>query len=63
MSRFTESVVEEAALAWFDELGYSVMSGADLQPDSPLRNVSTGVRHRGWEFRERFEESRPGIAH
>ncbi len=36
MARFTESVVEDAALAWFDELGYSVMSGADLQPDSPL---------------------------
>lgn len=36
MSRFTESVVEDAALAWFGELGYSVMSGADLQPDSPL---------------------------
>ena len=26
------------------------------------RNVSTGVRHRGWEFRERFEESGLGIA-
>ena len=29
----------------------------------PARNVSTGVRHRGWEFRERFEGSGPGIAH
>ena len=27
-----------------------------------VRNVSTGVRHRGWEFRERFEESGRGIA-
>ncbi|MCK9463917.1 MAG: type I restriction endonuclease subunit R [Proteobacteria bacterium] len=30
MTHFTESVVEDAALAWFEELGYSVLYGPDL---------------------------------
>ena len=29
---FNESTVEEAALSWFDELGYSVASGPELAP-------------------------------
>ena len=28
--RITESVVEEAALSWFEELGYAVLSGPDI---------------------------------
>ena len=32
MSSFTESVVEEAALAWLDELGYSIAHGPDIAP-------------------------------
>ena len=28
----------------------------------PKRNVSTRVRHRGWKFRERFEENGLGMA-
>ena len=28
-----------------------------------VRNVSTRVRHRGWKFRERLEESDIGLAH
>ena len=35
MSTFTESVVEEAALEWFRELGYSVVSGPTIAPDEP----------------------------
>ncbi|MBF0503440.1 MAG: type I restriction endonuclease subunit R, partial [Candidatus Riflebacteria bacterium] len=35
MPTFTESVVEEAALTWFDELGYSVLSGPDIAVDTP----------------------------
>jgi type I restriction enzyme R subunit len=32
---FTESVVEEAALAWLECLGYAVIPGPDLAPESP----------------------------
>jgi type I restriction enzyme R subunit len=31
----TESIVEEAALAYFAELGYSVLSGPEIAPDEP----------------------------
>ena len=30
MSRFTESVVEEAALEWLEEPGYAVLPGPDI---------------------------------
>src|SRR5258708_27783948 len=29
---FTESIVEEAALSWFEELGYTVLHGAHIAP-------------------------------
>ncbi|NOY89911.1 MAG: DUF3387 domain-containing protein [Deltaproteobacteria bacterium] len=32
-SGFTESVVEEATLEWFGELGYQVVHGPDIAPD------------------------------
>ncbi|MDH4246197.1 MAG: type I restriction endonuclease subunit R [Deltaproteobacteria bacterium] len=31
---YTESTVEEAALAWFQELGFDVLHGPDIDPDS-----------------------------
>ena len=31
-SHFTESVVEDAALEWFGELGYRVIHGSDIAP-------------------------------
>jgi len=33
---FSESVVEQAALAWFESLGYSVKAGPDIAPDMPM---------------------------
>src|SRR4051812_2729432 len=30
MSGFTESIVEDAALAWLDEIGYAVRHGPDM---------------------------------
>jgi hypothetical protein len=33
--RFTEAVVEEAALSWLAELGYGMMSGPDIAPGQP----------------------------
>lgn len=35
MSGFTESVVEDAALAWLDALGYAVLHGPDIAADEP----------------------------
>src|SRR5260370_29935613 len=32
---FTESIVEEAALSWCEELGYSVLYGARIAPGEP----------------------------
>jgi type I restriction enzyme R subunit len=32
MSTFTESVVEDAALAWLESLGYTVKPGPDIAP-------------------------------
>lgn len=33
MSRFTENHVEEAALSWLEDLGYTVLHGPDISPD------------------------------
>ncbi len=30
MTSFTESIVEDAALAWLEALGYSVLHGPDI---------------------------------
>jgi type I restriction enzyme, R subunit len=35
MTGFTESVVEEAALEWFGELGYRVVHGPEIAPGEP----------------------------
>lgn len=33
--KFTESTVEEAALEWFEELGYAVLYGPEIAPEEP----------------------------
>jgi type I restriction enzyme, R subunit len=35
MSEFTESDVEEAALYYFEQLGYSILHGSDIAPEEP----------------------------
>lgn len=35
MSNFTESVVEDAALAWLEALGYAVLHGPDIAAGEP----------------------------
>ena len=35
MTTFTESTVEDAALAWLESLGWSVTHGPDIAPDTP----------------------------
>jgi len=33
--KFTESIVEEAALAWLDDLGYTIIHGPNIAPGEP----------------------------
>ena len=40
MTAFTESVVEEAALAWFEGLGYAVLHGPDIAIGEPAAERS-----------------------
>ncbi len=35
MSSFTESVVQDAALAWLEALGYAVLHGPDIAVGMP----------------------------
>ncbi len=35
MTTLNESVIEEAALAWLEALGYTVLAGPDIAPDEP----------------------------
>lgn len=39
--RFTESVVEAAALEWFGELGYAIAHGPEIAPDAARRERSS----------------------
>ena len=41
MTGLTESIVEEAALGWFQELGYAVLSGPPLAPGEPTAERET----------------------
>ena len=34
-STFTQSVIEQATLAWFETLGYRVIYGNDIAPEEP----------------------------
>jgi hypothetical protein len=36
VSTFTESVVEEAALAWLEGLGYTILHGPEIAPGEPF---------------------------
>jgi type I restriction enzyme R subunit len=35
VSRVTESIVEDAALGWLEELGYAVLHGPDIAAGEP----------------------------
>lgn len=35
LSRFTESIVEDAALCWLNDLRYSVLQGPEIAPGEP----------------------------
>ena len=44
-NNYTESELEQAALEWFSEIGYEVLSEADVSPESdcPLRESYNDV--------------------
>jgi type I restriction enzyme R subunit len=42
MTTFTEFVVEDAALAWLEGLGYSVLHGPDIAPREPTTERFVG---------------------
>lgn len=42
MRLFTESVVESAALAWLEGLGWSIAHGPDIAPDTLLPKLISG---------------------
>lgn len=44
-STFTESIVEEAAFAWLESVGYAVLHGPDIAAGMPDRITAT------WCFR------------
>jgi type I restriction enzyme, R subunit len=35
MSTFSESIVEQATLEWFEKLGYSILNASEIAPDTP----------------------------
>jgi len=39
VTAFTESVVEEATLAWLEELGYAVLHGPAIATANPTPNI------------------------
>ncbi len=63
MNHFTESVVEDAALAWLESLGYAVLHGPDIAVGEPAAERSDpNYREMGLEGRLRQGGS-PCILH
>jgi type I restriction enzyme R subunit len=46
MCYFTESVVEDAALAWLEGLGYAVLYGPDISPGVDILTLALSQRER-----------------
>ena len=40
MTAFSESVVEQAALAWLESIGWTVRNGAEIAPGEPAAERS-----------------------
>ena len=51
MANFAESVVEEAALAWLESLGYAIKHGPDISPGGDALTLALSQ----WE-RENYSE-------
>lgn len=64
MNRFSESVVEQAALAWLESLGYTILSGLEIAPGESqaerenYRQVVLETR-----FRQALQRLNPQVPH
>ena len=38
MTHFTESIIEETALEWLKDMGYTIVFGGDIAPEEPERS-------------------------
>ena len=47
MSRFTESDVEQAALAWLEAIGWQIAHGPDISPDGDTLTLALSQGERG----------------
>jgi type I restriction enzyme R subunit len=46
LSNFTESVVEDAALAWLESLGYAIKHGPEIAPgEFPAERAAADIRN------------------
>jgi type I restriction enzyme R subunit len=62
MVAFTESVVEQAALAWLESIGWTITSGADIAPDGPsAERESYGQVFLDRRLREALERLNPAF--
>ncbi len=43
---FAESIVEQAALAWLEDLGYAVVHGPDISPGGDTLTLALSQRER-----------------
>lgn len=63
-SRITESVVEDAALAWLEGLGYGIKHGPDISPAGDTLTLPLSQRERKvilkWCWRSASATHSPG---
>lgn len=45
----TESTVEDATLAWLEELGYAILHGPEIEPEGPRQIISGALRVKSTE--------------
>ncbi|MGQ9576348.1 MAG: hypothetical protein ACUVUC_13620 [Thermoguttaceae bacterium] len=61
MRAFTESTVEEAALAWLEAIGWQLAHGPDIAPDMPsAERAEYGAVLLGWLRDARQQEGHCG---
>jgi hypothetical protein len=62
MVTFTESVVEQAALAWLESIGWTIASGPDIAPEGPnAERESYGQVFLDRRLREALERLNPAF--
>lgn len=62
MTGLNESIVEEAALAWFDELGYVRRLGGDVSPEGAEPREGYGQTYLAARLRDALARLNPGVS-